>query len=997
MGEAKAGSVQSRRDSAAASSRAAPAVTQEVKGAPDPLREVQQFLGNQGILKRLQAKLTVNQPGDMYEQEADLVADAVMARPAGLAAVAVRTMPAVGAVQRSCASCEGGATKCASCEEEEKRVMRKESGVEKVPVAGAAVTRVLNSPGLPLDRNTRSLMEDRFGHAFGNVRVHTGMEAAQSAREISAKAYTVGHDVVFNDGQYKPWNPEGQRLLAHELTHVIQQGEGGGSSGLQPGNHGQAASSPVWGNPQPRRIAVKAASGKRIARDEDKTPWWKKKLNPLYQAALEKLPKEAAEKLEQANAVAKEFVQSTGLSDQAINQAVVVAEPVLKPLEDKFGVKDPVAPPPKKEDKTPVVWLGQPPIGVRLEQRREQKAAQEELNRTDPGALAPPVKKNATQDVPEIELKTPDDPGVTTLPDGQKIVIPPKPPFEVTEDIKFGESTIAAANVQGVRASVVRNLHSELRAIEISAEASESAASRFLNEWPIMRRLADLAGGAEPPSQVIWIDVDEKIGKAHKAIIEGNLQEAAELTKAARKALRNAQATWGRYTDKNLGGAENIKTAAEGTRDAAKYSLIALAVVASGGTALAVATAGGIAIDLADVASRAALGEKVNWTDVTFDIAIQIITAKFGGQLSGKLLRSVLKNPAAQGIESKILTRVIEGLISGAETRTLATGMRGLYYAASAEHKAMTWNEFLEQIADPKSILIDIIIGLARGVKVRTESSQPAPDKAVKDQQPQTGGGKKTQAQPQTFPKIDLTGKPVNDVEPFTGPPKDAAAADDNVIHLDDYRQNDVEQPDALQIAGGQDFSDDRAQASAGKPRGRGARTTRSGSSSSRGGASSRRAITVSSSDLPQGRLPLQPVDPSAPPIIDSLGRPRMQSFISRRQRAPRGPVQGSVSAPFNQEERNLVHGAHGQPSSSGGPDSPVNIFPVPRDINLKAQASIERDLRTMGIMDQEIYVQVYENYEGTQRIPYDIHYRIFRRFEGEWRLLLEKTIMVLH
>jgi len=413
MGAGQVRTAQAQRESGGAS-RKTVSTMPETKSPSDPLREAQQFLGNQGILKRLQAKLTVNQPSDVYEQEADRVADTVMAKPAGMAAVAVRNVAATAAVQKKCASCESGAAKCPSCEEEEQRVMRKESGSAAVPVAGAAVTRVLNSPGQPLERSTRSLMEGRFGYPFGDVRVHTGIEAARSAREIAAKAYTVGSDVVFNDGQYRPWSPEGQRLLAHELTHVLQQREGGAAhSGFALRNSGVAAKPAMPGNAQAQRVPIREPSERRIARDEDKTPWWKKKLNPLYQAALEKLPKEAAEKLEQANAVAKEFVQSTGLSDQTIDQAVQVAEPVLKPLEDKLGVTSPVPPPPKKEDKTPVVWLGQPPIDVRLQQRREQKAAQDKLDRTDPGALAHPVKKDVTQDLTDQSYLLREDPPPT--------------------------------------------------------------------------------------------------------------------------------------------------------------------------------------------------------------------------------------------------------------------------------------------------------------------------------------------------------------------------------------------------------------------------------------------------------------------------------------------------------------------------------------------------------------------------------------------------------
>jgi hypothetical protein len=85
------------------------------------------------------------------------------------------------------------------------------------------VHEVLRSPGHTLDSAIRSYIEPPFGHDFGHVRVHTDARAAQSARAINALAYTVGRDVVFGAGQFAPHSCEGRKLLAHELTHVVQQ------------------------------------------------------------------------------------------------------------------------------------------------------------------------------------------------------------------------------------------------------------------------------------------------------------------------------------------------------------------------------------------------------------------------------------------------------------------------------------------------------------------------------------------------------------------------------------------------------------------------------------------------------------------------------------------------------------------------------------------------------------------------------------------------------
>lgn len=103
--------------------------------------------------------------------------------------------------------------------------------------ASPIVEDTLRTPGQPMDAATRTWFERRFGHDFGNVCVHQDSRAIASARAINARAYTVGHDIVFGDGQYAPHTPSGRHLLAHELAHVIQQrptgerGAGTGASG----------------------------------------------------------------------------------------------------------------------------------------------------------------------------------------------------------------------------------------------------------------------------------------------------------------------------------------------------------------------------------------------------------------------------------------------------------------------------------------------------------------------------------------------------------------------------------------------------------------------------------------------------------------------------------------------------------------------------------------------------------------------------------------------
>lgn len=114
---------------------------------------------------------------------------------------------------------------CAECRRKREATLQR-AAVNSVPAHGVPpiVHDVLRSPGQSLDAGTRTFMESRFAHDFSGVRVHSDERAADSARSVNALAYTVGRDVVFGAGQYAPTTMAGKRLLAHELTHVVQQG-----------------------------------------------------------------------------------------------------------------------------------------------------------------------------------------------------------------------------------------------------------------------------------------------------------------------------------------------------------------------------------------------------------------------------------------------------------------------------------------------------------------------------------------------------------------------------------------------------------------------------------------------------------------------------------------------------------------------------------------------------------------------------------------------------
>lgn len=166
-----------------------------------------------------------------------------------------------GMLQRKCAcgqhTVAGG--ECEECRRKREGILQR-AAVNTAPVNSVPpiVHDVLSSPGQPLDAGTRAFMEPRFGFDFSRVRVHTDARAAESAQAVNALAYTVGRDVVFGTGQYAPETSEGRRLVAHELTHTIQQAGAEPHENFSPGEPGSASER------EADSLASEVASGKTV-------------------------------------------------------------------------------------------------------------------------------------------------------------------------------------------------------------------------------------------------------------------------------------------------------------------------------------------------------------------------------------------------------------------------------------------------------------------------------------------------------------------------------------------------------------------------------------------------------------------------------------------------------------------------------------------------------------------------------------------------------------
>jgi len=213
------------------------------------LLHLQRTIGNQAVQSliksgTLQTKLKISEPGDKYEQEADRTADAVMQMPEP---ETINNGGYEHSIHPACLECGKHELHRQPAEEEEEEVRKKPEEEEELqakrlrstgfqakelPGQSSGITPVMETRineirnyGQPLDQSTRAFFEPRFGYDFGHVQIHRDTNASEMAEALHAKAFTLGSDIVFGADHYTPNTGEGKKLLAHELTHVIQQGK----------------------------------------------------------------------------------------------------------------------------------------------------------------------------------------------------------------------------------------------------------------------------------------------------------------------------------------------------------------------------------------------------------------------------------------------------------------------------------------------------------------------------------------------------------------------------------------------------------------------------------------------------------------------------------------------------------------------------------------------------------------------------------------------------
>lgn len=185
----------------------------------------------------------------------------------------------------SCGAAAGMSGECQKCQIN--RLTAQHQSMNQIPSSAltAIVDEGVHSPGQPLDPEQRVEMESRLGHNFGDVRVHADAQAAESAEALDATAYTLGKDIVFGPGKYRPQTHEGQALLAHELTHVVQQAgsSGGSTSQLEVSSPNDLSEKEANRNAQ----SIFQATSEEIAPQSSPQVQREEKRDPIHQGMVE--------------------------------------------------------------------------------------------------------------------------------------------------------------------------------------------------------------------------------------------------------------------------------------------------------------------------------------------------------------------------------------------------------------------------------------------------------------------------------------------------------------------------------------------------------------------------------------------------------------------------------------------------------------------------------------------------------------------------------------
>jgi hypothetical protein len=523
--------------------------------------------------------------------------------------------------------------------------------------------------GRTLDTTVRTAMEARFAHDFRQVRVHTDRAATKSADLLGARAYTVGQDIVFGTGQFDPQSVEGRQLLAHELTHVVQQSLRGATT--------NAAASES-------EAAATARSISHVA-------------GPL--AVMSAAP--------------------VGIQCQLYDRGA--AEQRLKELQKKINAKE------KEFGETGA----HPSSDAEYQDMRAEYLALHDQLKASQGSgkqeifsASKPMSRLSVSGT-TVDLQAPPHKPSAPPPKGERTT-----PLQISP---FGKPiTLMEADIQDpVRRHRVHNLQVDIKAIHDQTQHARWAWQAALSEWVILRKSADWVAGVDPPSFSILEAIHNLANQAFRALELGELDEAGRFVEKAQKSLVNARSAWQRYRLKNIEGAETIKTGLEYTRDASFLTLAILAPGA-GAVGGVIATAAPIAAEVGGAAIQVALGDEVDWTRAAVNVAVSLLVSRFGPAATNAIMKGVVARIGTQTVARDVILKIIQNEIVNVGSIALGTVANAALDALRGKKVTWrgVCEQMLAQLASPSGH-IAVLVSTRAQMKAGKAGAAPSTEAAA--------------------------------------------------------------------------------------------------------------------------------------------------------------------------------------------------------------------------------------------------------------------------
>lgn len=660
----------------------------------------------------LQPKLKVSQPGDIYEQEADRVAEKVMRQESSYTP----------SVQSSVS------------ENEERSQISKESQTVSYPETKVGIPErniIHFSVGSLLNSSTRELMESTLQYDFGNVRIHTNDHAAKSAEALNARAYAVGTDVVFGEGEYQPNTLDGKRLLAHELIHVVQQ-----SSTITPTFRERLY------RDNETRVNINSTS----------------KVSEIRQHSTQSIARSPISLTEAIDPSMNDDLNvSTDLSKMSDEDIRLKLREIYKWLAGQISTNPTVL---ALQDKQ--LELEAELTRRHIEQKKKEKEQRKKSKGKDKHSLqnlsSPrdnlPTPRSAVSSF-DIDKLSPEEQAAELQLMEEWLPLQPKKSW-AAKQVRETQSQLSEHLAKQESAPLLES--HELHFIKVIGNHLEDREFKMLNRYqaisqtekqikigwleselamqcieliyaqkrdmPIRSAISETIGGASNPENLVnkWSHANDLLRTAKAALDKNDFSQAQDLINQSVSNSFDVFVGVKTYFGEVVKGAERTVTGLK----VAKAAGAVAAGIATGGatTGLSAATTVGIvgsglyagAQSLAEQGSEVAFGlrDKIDWGRVTFDTIVGGLTGFVGGKIGGAVVGRLLSNPAVASLGQKVVANLVGDYLAGRAGSSVYLIADTTYRWARGE-EGVTWGQlvdnFVDQMTDPKAAFMDIVIG----------------------------------------------------------------------------------------------------------------------------------------------------------------------------------------------------------------------------------------------------------------------------------------------